>query len=381
MPNLTPNNIYEAILAGEQVTPTSREQAFLQEAVQNGSSETYETVAEIEVGEMVENHGLYMFQPSDSIPLAKNETLFFNSEEYPLEYVEAGTIYVYNLDASTGIPTGSPAYGVFIDGSYIQGLISDTPDLSNTTVRILKKVSEPSGGGLPEVTSADNGDVLTVVEGAWAKAAPSGGGKFVVTLTEDTTDPEHPVWSASHDGDPISIAEIITANNAGQIVVCIADGNELALVSCNSHDGEISVGFCANSSDVNYYASGATENESDVWDVTSQELLPYDEHLKPTYSFAFTVTVDQSDPTQYVCTPASGVTYAAITAALSETDNVYAVATLPDGGVMKSLFNNNNSFGLGAAGVFCTGSSFTAYRVLVQSNDSCNIVIKALANA
>lgn len=36
-----------------------------------------------------------------------------------------------------------------------------------------------SGGGgssLPEVTSDDNGDVLTVVEGAWAKAAPSGVG-------------------------------------------------------------------------------------------------------------------------------------------------------------------------------------------------------------
>lgn len=29
---------------------------------------------------------------------------------------------------------------------------------------------------LPSVTSDDNGDVLTVVEGAWAKAAPSGGG-------------------------------------------------------------------------------------------------------------------------------------------------------------------------------------------------------------
>ena len=32
----------------------------------------------------------------------------------------------------------------------------------------------PSGGdSLPEVTAADNGDVLTVVSGAWAKAAPN----------------------------------------------------------------------------------------------------------------------------------------------------------------------------------------------------------------
>lgn len=33
--------------------------------------------------------------------------------------------------------------------------------------------SAGSGGGLPPVTSSDNGDVLTVVEGAWAKAAPT----------------------------------------------------------------------------------------------------------------------------------------------------------------------------------------------------------------
>ena len=32
-----------------------------------------------------------------------------------------------------------------------------------------------SGSGLPAVTGSDNGNVLTVVEGAWAKAAPSGG--------------------------------------------------------------------------------------------------------------------------------------------------------------------------------------------------------------
>ena len=36
--------------------------------------------------------------------------------------------------------------------------------------------AEPSGGGssLPSVTPTDNGDVLTVVDGAWDKAAPSG---------------------------------------------------------------------------------------------------------------------------------------------------------------------------------------------------------------
>lgn len=43
----------------------------------------------------------------------------------------------------------------------------------------------PSGGGLPEVSASDNDDVLTVVDGAWAAAAPSGGGGLKVGITRD----------------------------------------------------------------------------------------------------------------------------------------------------------------------------------------------------
>ena len=43
---------------------------------------------------------------------------------------------------------------------------------------------------LPTVTAEDNGDVLTVVEGAWAKAAPSGGGVYNVTAVYDDSGEE-----------------------------------------------------------------------------------------------------------------------------------------------------------------------------------------------
>lgn len=57
-----------------------------------------------------------------------------------------------------------------------------------------------TGGGssLPEVTADDNGDVLTVVEGAWAKAAPSGGGVLVVHEADMALDK---TWQEIHDAD------------------------------------------------------------------------------------------------------------------------------------------------------------------------------------
>lgn len=67
-----------------------------------------------------------------------------------------------------------------------------------------------SGSGLPAVTVADNGDVLTVVNGAWDKAAPSGGN-------------ENAAWSAmmKHmvfaDPEPVS-------NRALDIYVLCSDG-------------------------------------------------------------------------------------------------------------------------------------------------------------
>lgn len=42
--------------------------------------------------------------------------------------------------------------------------------------RIADAIEGGGGSDLPAVTSDDNGDVLTVVNGAWDKATPSGGG-------------------------------------------------------------------------------------------------------------------------------------------------------------------------------------------------------------
>lgn len=72
------------------------------------------------------------------------------------------------------------------------------------TYEVLKRAGE-----LPAVTSADNGDVLTVIDGAWAKAEPSGdtgGGVFIA----------HRIQS-SHNLDK-SPEEIATAWKEGKAI-------------------------------------------------------------------------------------------------------------------------------------------------------------------
>ena len=80
------------------------------------------------------------------------------------------------------------------------------------------------------VTSDDNGDILTVVEGAWAKAAaPSGNDKFKIVLsTSDWT-----TWSCN-----VTFSEIQTAVTAGKdFDIYWSDG-----LGPNNHINEMSVG-------------------------------------------------------------------------------------------------------------------------------------------
>lgn len=92
------------------------------------------------------------------------------------------------------------------------GTLSNIPD-GATNADVIEAIAaqiDEGGGSLPAVTSDDNGDVLTVVEGTWAAAAPSGGGSdiFVVTYTDN---------SGTVTSDK-TLAEIYTAIQAGKAV-------------------------------------------------------------------------------------------------------------------------------------------------------------------
>lgn len=86
-----------------------------------------------------------------------------------------------------------------------------------------RNLSSSGGGGssLPAVTSDDNGDVLTVVDGAWDKASPSGGGNFVVNFSTQ----DYKTFTADK-----TFAQIKSAIASGQNVVGSAMGYIMSAV-------------------------------------------------------------------------------------------------------------------------------------------------------
>lgn len=68
---------------------------------------------------------------------------------------------------------------------------------------------------LPEVTNADDGDILTVVSGQWAKATPSSGGSDILqTFATTAINETQSVILVPQDGTYIKTSNIITAPNS-----------------------------------------------------------------------------------------------------------------------------------------------------------------------
>lgn len=96
------------------------------------------------------------------------------------------------------------------------GQAEDVADITTIPDMIAAITALGAGGSssLPEVTAADNGKVLAVVEGAWDKAS---GGALVVTFTENDG-----TWSTDK-----TKSEIIEALESGRTVYGTTSTGEL----------------------------------------------------------------------------------------------------------------------------------------------------------
>lgn len=62
---------------------------------------------------------------------------------------------------------------------------------------------------LPEVTAADDGDVLTVVSGEWGKAAPAGGSKIYHFDLQDNNDDSYTLINEDEESTPVTHAQLV----------------------------------------------------------------------------------------------------------------------------------------------------------------------------
>lgn len=121
------------------------------------------------------------------------------------------------------------------------------------------------GKMLPSVTTEDNGDVLTVVDGEWSKASGGGGGGgvFVVNIQDGDEEGIHVLDKTAK--------QIKDATNNGQLIVfCKTGANP-------DYDIEYSVEnyFLA---ELEYYSEGTYKCQIDLSDQTSYYAKADDEY-------------------------------------------------------------------------------------------------------
>ena len=107
--------------------------------------------------------------------------------------------------------------------------------MASNIEKLLAKIEENTrgsgGAGLPAVTNEDNGDVLTVVNGVWDKAAPSGGGGALIVHGE-----------ADETTGVITLDKTWAEINGAVPLVWLYVANDISmyfpLVQCNEDSGE-----------------------------------------------------------------------------------------------------------------------------------------------
>lgn len=95
---------------------------------------------------------------------------------------------------------------------------------------------EGGGDTLPSVTASDNGKVLGVVNGAWDKVTPSGGGGDLfpvnVTLTYDNTDPSNVQKILTPDKTADEITDALRSGKYVVLYVSQGEGNMVYEIPC-----------------------------------------------------------------------------------------------------------------------------------------------------
>lgn len=107
----------------------------------------------------------------------------------------------------------------------------------------------PSGGGsgLPDPTEANDGDVLTVSDGAWAAAAPSGGAHIVplenfMNVVLQTTETAGEIYEAYASGVPVLfVYEHLGNTMICQVIGANRDSEHLYLSFTVNHSGDTTI--------------------------------------------------------------------------------------------------------------------------------------------